>query len=403
MLTLRLAFRNLFRHKTRLLLNLLLLIGAFSAIVLFKGFKQYVLATMQNSKIQTQYGHIVVAKKKHFSNAAVDQVIEKMVDDPKDLIYKIGQLPEINIASARLNFFGLVNTEDQSIPARFVGFDPKAEVNMQKNLYFADGTPFENSKSAIIGLGLAKLLKVKAGSDVTIVSPTLDGGINAMDIHVQGLFNTGFTDIDNSTIFLPLVDAQKVLDTERVDEVLVHLKSDDDISKVVPQIQGLLPNQDLQVKPWIDLDLMFLQVENFYNFQTFVIEFILLALLVLSVSNTTNMTIFERLGEIGTLRALGDYETDIQKLFLLESIFLGVLAVAIGIPVAFCLAQLISSLGMGLSLPFTSREISLKMTPLFSAYVEAGVICFISIVVASIWPARKGSHVSIVTALRAKI
>ncbi|MBC7464562.1 MAG: FtsX-like permease family protein [Bdellovibrio sp.] len=386
-----------------MVLNLFLLVGAFSAIVLFKGFKQYVIETMQTSKIETQYGHIDIAKKKFFNNAAVDQVIEKMVDDPKDLIDKLKQLPEVNIASSRLNFYGLVNTEDQSIPARFVGFDPQVEVNMQKHLYFSDGATFQDSKTIVVGAGLAKLLKVKAGNDVTVVSPTLDGGINAMDLHVQGVFNTGFTDIDNTTIFLPLVDAQKILDTDRVDQILIHLKQNEDSAEVIPKIEKLMTNPELEVKPWTDLDLMFLQVQNFYNFQTFVIEFILLALLVLSVSNTTNMTIFERLGEIGTLRALGDYETDIQKLFLIESVFLGILAVVIGIPVAYALAQIISSFNIPLAMPFTSLPIPLKMTPLLGAYIEAAVICFLSIVVASIWPARKGSHVSVVTALRAKI
>jgi putative ABC transport system permease protein len=403
LLTWRLAYRNLFRHKNRLLLNLSLLVGAFSAIVLFKGFKEHVLITMKNAKIETQYGHLEIAKHSYWSNLSVDQVTDRMVPEPTELIAKINKLPEINFVSSRIGFYGLVNTEEKSIAARFVGFDPTVESKMQSHVLFTEGKPFKDPRTIAIGSGLAKLLKVKAGDDVTIVSPTLQGGINAMDLHVTGLFSTGWTDIDNGTIFISLKDAQKVLDTDYVDQLLIKLNDEDQIKDVKSKLLALLPSKDLEIKTWRDLADLYVQVENFYDFQNVVIEFILLALLILSVSNTTNMIIFERLGEIGTLRALGDYETDIQKLFLLESIFLGVLAIVIAIPISYLLMRGLSSLNIPLVLPFTSRALPMKMIPLFGAYVEASLVCFFSIVVASIWPARKGSHVSVVNALRAKI
>lgn len=358
---------------------------------------------MQVSKIETQYGHLDIAQRSYWDNASVDQITDKMVDNPNELIKKISLLPEVNFVSSRISFYGLVNTEVKSIPAQFVGFDPQIETHMQEHLLLTEGAAFSNPKSAIVGTGLAQLLKVKSGDDVTIVSPTLQGGINAMDLHISGIFSTGWTDIDNKTVFLSLADAQKVLDTQHVDQVLINLKNSNDIPKMFAQLTSLLPSPDLQVKRWTDLADIYTQVENFYNFQNIVIETILLALLILSVSNTTYMIIFERLGEIGTLRALGDYETDIQKLFFLEATFLGLLSIAIGIPISFFIMKAISNSGVPLTLPFSSRPIPLKMIPLLSAYLEASFICIFSIVAATIWPAKKGSYTSVVTALRAKI
>lgn len=403
MLTFKLAFRNLFRHKTRLFLNLSLLVGAFSAIVLFKGFKEHVLWMMKNSKIETQYGHLDIGQKSYWNNEPVDIVTDKMVANSSELIEKIKALPDVKFASSRISFYGLVNTEEKSVPARLMGLDPAVEVNMQKNLLFTEGSAFSDAKSAIIGAGLAKTLKVKTNDEVTIVTPTLDGGVNAMDLHVQGIFSTGWADIDNGTVFINLKDAQKVLDTDYVDQLIIQLKDEDKMSAVSQQIQPMIQPANLQIKRWIDLADLYNQVANFYNFQNVVIEAILLALLILSVSNTTNMTVFERLAEIGTLRALGDYEVDVQKLFLLESFFLGLLAIVIAIPVSTAVMQIITGLNIPLVLPFTSRAVPLKIIPLVFAYVEASAVCLISIVLASIWPTKKGSHVSIVTALRAKI
>lgn len=358
---------------------------------------------MKNNKIETQYGHLTIAPKKFWENLAVDQITDKMIQDPEQLRAKIQALPEVKFASSRLAFYGLANTDDKSIPSHIIGFDPSIESGMQSHLLFTEGASFSERKSVIVGTGLAKLLKVKPGQEFTLVSPTLDGGINAMDVTVTGIFSTGFSDIDNETIFINLSDAEKVLDTNYVQQILINLKDERSLESIGPRIESLISSNALQLKTWRDQAELYIQVENFYIFQNVVIEFILLALLILSVANTTNMTIFERLGEIGTLRALGDYEFDIQKIFLIESVFLGLLAIAIGIPVSYLLLQAISSLNIELVLPFASRAVTMKLIPLPAAFLEASLVCFFSIVVATIWPAKKGSHIPIVAALRAKV
>ena len=77
-------------------------------------------------------------------------------------------------------------------------------------------------------------------------------------------------------------------------------------------------NSDLQVRDWKDLAELYTQVEVFYIFQNFLIEVIIVCLLFLSIANTVSMTVFERLSEIGTLRALGDYESEVRNLFLIH-------------------------------------------------------------------------------------
>ena len=130
---------------------------------------------------------------------------------------------------------------------------------------------------------------------------------------------------------------------------------------------------------------------------------IILLLLLLSVANTVSMSVFERLNEIGTLRALGDYETDIQKLFLIESILLASLAILVALPVSLLTIHLVTSLNIPVTLPMASQPIPFKFIPTEGAFIEASVICFFSVVLAGLWPARKGAKISIVSALLAKI
>jgi putative ABC transport system permease protein len=390
-------------------LNLVLLVGAFTAIVTFKGFKTHVLASMTKVLVETQLGHVQVAKPQYWNNASVNRAAERMISDPEGLIQKL-KLDGVEYISPRVSFYGLINTESKSQSTRFVGFDPQLESKVESRLKFMEGGPFAERKQAIISSGLQKVLKVKMGDTVTVVSPTLDGSINAMDLTILGVFKSGFADVDDGTVFLSLKDAQKVLDSNAANNLMIMLKDPDQAEAVKLQLQKLVgPMEDprsleggLQVKTWRQLSDMYIQVENFFNFQNTVIEIILLLLLLLSVSNTMSMTVFERLSEIGTLRALGDYEGDIRRLMLLEAILLGLVAVLVAVPFSYAFVKGISNLAIPVTLPLSSQPIFLRIIPYPESYFEATFVCFFSIVVASLWPARKGAKTPIVEALRAK-
>jgi putative ABC transport system permease protein len=402
MLYWKLAFRNLFRHKTRLTLNLILLVGAFTSIVIFKGFKTNVLNHMRDVIIDTQLGNIQVAKEQYWNNTPVDRATDKLIEDPKALIQRLAAIDGIDYISARISFYGLINTETKSIPARFIGFDPNLETKLQPRLLFPKGHPFSDRKQVIVSTGLEKILKLKPDENVTIVSPTLDGGLNAMDLTTAGIFGTGFTETDNGTVFLSLADAQKMLDSDRVENLMIVLKDRERSRAIQSQIQGMLENTGLRAKSWQDISEIYAQVEGFFNFQNTVIEVILLLLLLLSVSNTMSMTVFERLAEIGTLRALGDYESNIQTLFFIEAILLGALAIAMAIPFSYVVVQLINAAGVPVVLPLASQSMPLQIAMTASSYASAIAICFFSIVLASLWPSKKGAATPIVDALRAK-
>lgn len=403
MLFWRLAFRNLFRHRGRLFLNLILLVGAFATIVSFKGFKSHVLYEVRDVMINSQYGHIQIAKKSLWQNLSVDQATDKLLDPTPQLVKQISQIKGVQSVSGRIEFYGLVNTEDKSTSAHFIGVQPEIETKLQDTIVMTEGAAFQNPKETVLSAGLKTKLRVSAGQDVTVLSPTFSGSVNAMDLKVTGLFSTGIADVDNGTIFLNLKDAQKILDTDFVDRLLIKLDDEADIPQVLQEIKKITKDTDLQAKGWRELAELYNQVEKFYQFQNFFIEMIILLLLLLSVANTVTMTVFERHSEIGTLRALGDYESDVQNLFLVESFLLGLLAVSIAIPFSYFLVHFVSQLNIPVMLPMASQAIPFKLLPTLGAYIEASVVCIGSVVLASLFPARKAARVSIVSALSAKI
>lgn len=353
--------------------------------------------------IDSQYGHIEIAKKSFWENLPAVQVTDKMIQNSQELISQISKNPDVQFASPRVEFYGLINTEDKSVTAHFIGLQPNVETQLQTSVIITEGKEFHQSHESLLSVGLKSKLNLHSGTSVTIVSPTLLGGINAMDVKVQGIFSTGIAEVDTGTAYISLQDAQKILDADYADRLIITLKDEANISKVIKGLKKQFAGSDLVVKSWRELADLYNQVEDFYVFQNFFIEMIILLLLLLSVANTVSMTVFERLNEIGTLRALGDHETDIQKLFLIESILLASVAILIALPVSLAIIQLVASLDIPVTLPMASQPIPFKFLPTTGAFIEAAGICFFSVIFASLWPARKGSKFSIVSALSAKI
>ena len=61
------------------------------------------------------------------------------------------------------------------------------------------------------------------------------------------------------------------------------------------------------------------------------LRFIILVMVLLSVANSVNMSLFERIGEFGTMRAVGDRGRKIFALVVTEGALLGLIGALLGV------------------------------------------------------------------------
>lgn len=88
-----------------------------------------------------------------------------------------------------------------------------------------------------------------------------------------------------------------------------------------------------------------------YDRQFGVLRLIILLMVLLSVANSVNMTLFERTREFGTLLALGDKPRTVFQLIMTESALLGVFGAGLGIAVGCVAAWGISAIGIPMPPP----------------------------------------------------
>src|SRR5208283_2813244 len=121
---------------------------------------------------------------------------------------------------------------------------------------------------------------------------------------------------------------------DQAEQLIVGLDDTANTASALTGIRELVKGEaGVVAKPWSELSEYYNQVDSFFHTQNGVIAFIILCLVVLGVLNTIGMSIYERVGEIGTLRALGETERAILVQFLIEGGILGVIGAFTGVVV----------------------------------------------------------------------
>jgi putative ABC transport system permease protein len=401
----KVAVRNITRHRLRSILSIGMIAGAVSAIVLFHGLSDFIIVSLKEIAAENQYGNMQVAKEKYW-NPGKESRTERIFN-LDDLNPVLSSHPEVVKVSGRLSFYGLVSNGELSLSSKFIGINIEKEPNFTRDMRIVSGSFFKDnhSKVGMVGHLLAKQMNVKVGDEITVLTLMVDGGMNALDLTVSGTFSIGVDEVDSQVVYLPLGVTQTLLDTSKVDLAVLQFAE-------LPQAEAKehVINQELKqsnsglfARSWRSLASLYRQVEKFYAVQNRIIEAILLSLMFLGILNAVTMTVVERTGEIGTLRSFGEPRNDIIGQFILESLILTLIGVIVGAAVSWIIVQIIETVGIETELPNVSIPILIHIHYLSSAVIYASCLAFVTSVIATYIPARRAAHMNVVEALRKNI
>lgn len=402
-LRLKLAFRNTFRNKRRTTLNILMIAGGVSSMLLFEGFAHRILTGLRETTIKTQTGHLQIASKRYWRKTSKSPK-ETLLPHYRNWLKEIKKNPHVTYAVGRLNFFCLISKGERSISAQGISFDPKAEVRRRRAYQFIQGRGLstKNQFQVGIGEGLAKKLSVKPGDRVTLLGQTMDGVVNALDMEVSGIFRTAIAEFDDSSFIVPLSSAQALLDTQGVEQIVVGLDSTTSTGPVRRDLERRLNTVEagIQIKPWYFLATLYKQVSDFNRIQNTVFKVIILSLILLSIVNTIGNSIAERTGEIGTVRAMGETPGSLILQFLMEGVILGILGAVAGVVIGIVGVYAVNAMKIPITMPGATTYFYIEIDLLFSAVKEATILAIFPAAIAALIPAIRASRMNIVEALK---
>jgi len=336
------SFKNLWRHKRRTIINI---IGIAISVMMITFFFGYYRGTYQTNLfeavINLSVGHIQIHSKSFQSPTLGSDNIDfslKNEDIIKDYLPILSEVSnasgnKLSSISVKLKNFGFISNGKEKFPVMVVGVLPQLEKNFSSvpNSIVQGKFIDVPGEGIVIGENLAKLFDFKVGDLAYVYSTTVDGQPNLVILPIIGISKTKYTEFDKLTVFLHLDDAKSLFNTEGVNEIIVKLKKTSfskDVSKTLKE-----KLKEFKVEDWEETEVIKVFKEGTEGDAVmYTIIFGIILLIALStIMGTMYVSVYERTREIGTLRAIGWSKGEVFKLFLFESINIGVIGSLIGV------------------------------------------------------------------------
>ena len=344
----KLALRNLTRSPRRTFAALLTIALGSGSLCIFNGFNHGIMNQYKQNTIHARYGHGQIHEK-NYRNQVYEKPWDHWISDWREMARDLKQIPHVNHVFPRVQFFSLLTNGKVTVSGKAQGVDGKEESQFFNTLNIEQGVNLSDQRDGILlGQGLARSLDLKVGDRVTLLTNTVYGSMNAADLTVVGIFHTGQKEFDDNLFRIPLDQALRLLDTQKVESIALGLDSDHAWSEIAQAILSRWPNLD--AIPFEVLDRVYYQNSvDWLKSQFAMIRIIILTIVILGIFNTVSTSLLDRKQELGNLRANGDSSQDVLRLLLCEGLVLGLLGGALGIVGSLVIQKWI--LGHGILMP----------------------------------------------------
>jgi putative ABC transport system permease protein len=294
-----------------------------------------------------------------------------------------------------------VNQGDVKRYTYLMGLDPKKPLLMNiLNLNIYKGRELQSGDKGVV-LGYNYLLADKIFPKTYELNNNIE--VNGRKLKIIGFYESVGNPADDVNIYVTN-DFMKELypnDTLKYNEIVAKV----DISNLDGVVSNIEKNLRKNRNQKIGEEDFFVQsfddmIKSYSSALDIVIGFIILIALIsvlvsaVNTANTMITSVLERVKEIGVIKSIGGKNSEIFKIFLFESSFLGFVAGVLGVFFGFILSFLggaiLKSVGYGF------------LQPYFSPWLFLGCIAFATLTgaISGVLPAIKASKTNPVDALR---
>jgi putative ABC transport system permease protein len=402
------AFRNIVKNRRRSLMTIIAVAVGFASIALFRGYTSNTYEGIRQSAIRGEgLGHLTIYKAGWKENAGKDPRRFMLTPEEIKKIVTITKTdPRVVLATPQILTSGLVSNGNIShiflaqgvIPEDYKTIaGPLARLRPMKGVDLDSAAPY----GILMAKDLARLLDLEPGSDAVVMSTTLEGQMNALDVRINAVYDTGTEATNDKYMIFPFSSAQGLYDTERADRIVVLLDHWNYTEPARARFARQFSDAGLQcdINSWNELSLFYGKVKGMFDMIFLFIFQIVLIIVVMSTVNTMSMSVVERTREIGTLRVLGVKRRGVNLMFAVEGAILGLLGSLKGIVLNITVWAIIRLVAPSYVPPGISTPVPLIVDLLPGTMLRLSLFLTFLSMVAAIWPARRAARMQIVDAL----
>ena len=431
----KIALRNLNRQKKRTFLLGGAIAFGMLIITMINGFTGSFVENVGQNFSHLLAGHIFIDGVEKTEEGEPVSVIH----DDNVLIETIEEVDiPVKFLTRRSDFNGTLIFQGETLSQNVVGANWDEENFLTDRLVLEEGSfeNMENPQGIIISTDVADALNVQLNERILVRLRTATGQQNVGDFTVAaisydpGLFGSmsAYANLEYVNSLLDLKPGEYMtlgifLDDfyaidESAEKLYNELNKKVDMFKRDAQqeedrnpLASLFRQADEEEWEGVRYRLMTLndalseveQVVRILNNAGLIILLILFVIIMVGVTNTFRMIIFERIKEIGTMRALGLQRNGVRRLFLLEAVFLTVSGIVFGLILAGIAMFILSQIFWGLDTPMYILLKNGYMTFKPGVLRVLGNVAMVMglTLLAAFFPTRKAAKMKPVDALRA--
>ncbi|MFO7783292.1 MAG: FtsX-like permease family protein [Desulfatiglandales bacterium] len=414
MTTLRMAWRSLGRNRRRSLLAVGAIALAQTTLVLVNGFMAGSYDQMLHTITGPMVGHVQV----HHPQWRAERAVERAIDRLDTVRAQLSGLPEVETVAPRIYATVLsASGEEGDRPADadaavIVGVDPLVESDRGGLLESLPAYSLPRGDTVVIGRVLANRLRVKEGSQLALIGQDVDGFPAADLFHIEAVMESRVDLVQTRGVVMSMERAAEFLVMPgRAHEIVVRgsqVEHAGDLARAVASLPALA---GLEVLSWREAAPEFARMIDMKAWVDLVFLAVVFVAAAAGIANTAMMSTFERTREFGMLLAIGSRPARVVRLVLVESVFLGLIGVAVGSLAGTGLVLLFAHTGIDYAalagvdasdVSFVGVSISYIIYPrLELQHIVSGLLAVtLTSVLAATWPAMLAARLEPAKAMR---
>ena len=326
MLWIKLSLRNAIRNVRRTILTAATIVVGIAMVVFSLAWIEGIFGDIITSYTASA-GHIRVADSDFIDREVLQPLYENIVDanSVRAGILKVpgvvGVEPRIALGVAVTvgeelgeNFAMAIGAEDSYYRDHL-----KAPELLVKGTWLTGG-----EHEVVLGSQIAERIHANLGQELLLLGQTQYGSMSPLTARVVGIvMGDGML---NNQVFLPLSEMQWMADLPGGSiELLVYTEdaTPERVGEVTTNIGKLTEMEGLTAQPWFLRQPLATSLPVLQAMKGF-LQVLIVFMTALAIFNTMSMSVLERTGEIGVMRAMGLSRAGAVGLFLVEAIAIGI-------------------------------------------------------------------------------
>ena len=276
-----------------------------------------------------------------------------------------------------------------------------------ENLSFINELIIEGSsnlslKGVIIGKRLADTYSIGLNDKITLfdLSSFSLNSKRFMQFTVEGIFHSGMTEYDKSSVFMNISNSKKLFDLDKkISGYVLRLKNLNDLNTIFKSISSNI-SYPLMSITWKEKNRALYKWLSVQRRPILFIFSLITLVAVINIVSSLSMIVIDKTKQIGLLSALGMPSSKIKDIFLVKGLIIGSLGAILGSLIAVFLATMQNNfkiIGVPEDIYF------MNFIPIDINYFQIITISIITLLVScliSLWPAMRSMKIKPSQALK---